>query len=36
MLKYVRFEKPEVHQNGGQNFDILQSPEFLDFDVSAR
>ena len=36
MLNYGRFEKPEVRQNGGRNFDILQSPQFLNFNVSGR
>ena len=36
MRNYGRFEKPEVRQNGGQNFDILQSPQFLKFYVPER
>ena len=36
MLNYGGFEKPEVRQNGGRNFDILQSPQFLNFNVSGR
>ena len=36
MRNYGRFEKPEVHQNGGRNFDVLQSPQFLNFYVSER
>ena len=36
MLNYGRFEKPEVRQNGGRNFDVLQSPQFLNFCVSGR
>ena len=36
MRNYGRFEKPKVRQNGGRNFDILQSPQFLNFYVSGR
>ena len=36
MRNYGRFEKPEVRQNGGRNFDVLQSPQFLNFYVSGR
>ena len=36
MLNYGRYEKPEVRQNGGRNFDVLQSTQFLNFHVSGR
>ena len=36
MLNYGRFEKPEVRQNGGRNFDVLQSSQFLNFYESGR
>ena len=36
MQNYDSFEKPEVRQNGGRNFDFVQSLQFLNFYVSAR
>ena len=36
MLNYGRFEEPEVRQNGGRNFDVLQCQQFLNFYVSGR
>ena len=36
MGNYGRFEKPEVRQNGGRNFHVLQSPQFFYFNVSGR